>query len=70
MKTLHPMDIEEFLMAMGEDELIAAIKKSFEENTPMPSVLHDIAMEYYRKYLVVVKCLNVLVNSKKQGTIL
>ena len=53
MKTLYPMDIEEFLMAMGEDELIAAIKKSFEENTPMPSVLHDAAMEYYRKYLVV-----------------
>ena len=57
-------------MAIGEDELIAAIKKSFEENIPMPLVLHDIAMEYYRKYLVVVKCLNVLVNSKKQGTIL
>ena len=38
---------------MGESELIAAIKKSFEENTPMPSVLHDAAMEYYRKYLVV-----------------
>ena len=53
MKTLYPMDIEEFLMAMGEDELIAAIKKYFEENTPMPSVLHDAAMEYYRKYLVV-----------------
>ena len=53
MKTLYPMDIEEFLIAMGEDKLIADIKKSFEENTPMPSVLHDIAMEYYRKYLVV-----------------
>ena len=53
MKTLYPMDMEEFLMAMGEDELIAAIKKSFEENTSMPSVLHDVAMEYYRKYLVV-----------------
>lgn len=53
MKTLYPMDIEEFLIAMGEDKLIADIKKSFEENTPMPSVLHDIAMEYYRKYLVI-----------------
>lgn len=53
MKTLYPMDMEEFLMAMGENELIAAIKKSFEESTPMPSVLHDIAMEYYRKYLVI-----------------
>lgn len=53
MKTLYPMDIEEFLMAMGESKLITDIKKSFEENIPMPSVLHDVAMEYYRKYLVV-----------------
>ena len=53
MKTLYPMDMEEFLMAMGEDELISAIKKSFEENIPMPFVLHEAAMEYYRKYLIV-----------------
>ena len=52
-KTLYSMDLEEFLLAMGEDELIKSIKKSFDENTPMPSVLHDIALEYYRKYLVV-----------------
>ena len=48
MKTLYSMDIEEFLMAIGEDELIAAIKKSFEENIPMTSVLHDFTMEYYK----------------------
>ncbi|WP_239462186.1 ATP-binding protein, partial [Fusobacterium mortiferum] len=52
-KTLYPMDLEEFLLAMGEEELIKAIKKSFDENAPMPSVLHDVALEYYRKYLVV-----------------
>lgn len=48
MKTLYSMDIEEFLMAIGEDELIAAIKKSFEENIPMTLVLHDFTMEYYK----------------------
>ena len=53
MKTLYPMDMEEFLMAMGEKELITAIKNSFNDNLPMPSALHNIAMEYYRKYLVV-----------------
>lgn len=53
MKTLYPMDMEEFLMAMGENELISAIKKSFEENIPMSFVLHEAAMEYYRKYLIV-----------------
>ncbi|EHO83013.1 ATP-binding protein [Fusobacterium ulcerans] len=53
MKTLYPMDMEEFLMAMGEKELITAIKNSFNGNLPIPSALHNIAMEYYRKYLVV-----------------
>ena len=53
MKTLYPMDMEEFLMAMGEDELILDIKKSFNEDSPMPAVLHNTAMEYYRKYLVI-----------------
>ena len=53
MKTLYPMDIEEFLMAMGEDNLISNIKKSFNEDSPMPSILHNTAMEYYRKYLVI-----------------
>lgn len=53
MKTLYPMDMEEFLMAMGEKELITAIKNSFNDNLPMPSALHNIAMGYYRKYLVV-----------------
>lgn len=53
MKTLYPMDMEEFLIAMGEKELVTAIKNSFNDNLPMPSALHNIAMEYYRKYLVV-----------------
>ncbi len=53
MKTLYPMDIEEFMLALGEKSLIESIKNSFNNNTPMPSVLHNAAMEYYRKYLIV-----------------
>ncbi len=53
MKTLYPMDIEEFMLALGEKSLIESIKNSFNNNTPMPSVLHNTAMEYYRKYLIV-----------------
>lgn len=53
MKTMYPMDIEEFMLAMGEDILVAQIKKCFETNTPMPSAFHDIAMKLYRQYLVV-----------------
>ena len=53
MKTMYPMDIEEFMLAMGEDILVSQIKKCFETNTPMPSAFHDIAMKLYRQYLVV-----------------
>ena len=53
MKTLYPMDMEEFMIAVGEDELVEQIKKCFETNRPMPSALHDAAMQLYRQYLVV-----------------
>ena len=53
MKTLYPMDMEEFMLALGEDALVEQIKKCFETDTPMPSALHDAAMLLYRQYLVV-----------------
>ena len=52
-KTLYPMDMEEFMLAMGENELVEQIRKCFDTNTPMPSALHDCAMRLYRQYLVV-----------------
>ena len=52
-KTLYPMDMEEFMLAMGENALVEQIKKCFETDTPMPSALHDAAMQMYRQYLVV-----------------
>lgn len=51
-KTLYPMDMEEFLLACGESSLIEQIKESFVQNTPLPSSLHDAAMGLYRQYLV------------------
>ncbi len=53
MKTLYPMDMEEFLLALGEDALAEQIKSCFQTDTPMPSALHDAAMQLYRQYLVV-----------------
>lgn len=53
MKTLYPMDMEEFMIAMGEEALVEQIKESFRTDTPLPSALHDAAMQLYRKYLVV-----------------
>ena len=53
MKTLYPMDMEEFLLALCEEKLVEQIKQSFQTDTPMPSALHDAAMQLYRQYLVV-----------------
>ena len=52
-KTLYPMDLEEFMLAMGEDMLVNEIRIHFADNTPMPSAYHDAAMALYRQYLVV-----------------
>ena len=53
MKTLYPMDLEEFMLALGEDALVRQIRHCFETDTPMPSALHEAAMGLYRQYLVV-----------------
>ena len=34
MKTLYPMDMEEFMLAMGEDALAKQIRKCFAADTP------------------------------------
>ena len=52
MKTMYPMDMEEFMIAMGEESLVVQIRTCFETNTQMPSALHDAAMKIYRQYLV------------------
>jgi hypothetical protein len=52
-QTLYPMDMEEFLLALGEDALVEQIKDCFLSDTPMPSAMHDAAMKLYRQYLVV-----------------
>lgn len=52
-KTLYPMDMEEFLLAMGECTLVEQIKTCFNTSTPMPAALHEAAMKLYRLYLIV-----------------
>lgn len=51
--TMYPMDMEEFLLAMGQDEILAKIKNCYKNNSPMPSILHDTALNLYRQYLVI-----------------
>ena len=45
--------MEEFPLACGEGELVEQIKACFQNDAPMPAVLHDAALSYYRQYLVV-----------------
>ena len=52
-KTLYPMDLEEFMLAVGEQELVERIRECFQSDLPMPVALHDAAMRRYRQYLVV-----------------
>lgn len=53
MKTLYPMDMEEFMVALHEDALVEQIKECFRTDTPLPLALHDAAMQLYRQYLIV-----------------
>ena len=50
---MYPMDMEEFMLAMGENDLVARIRACFQTDTPLPPALHEAAMRLYRQYLVV-----------------
>ena len=51
--TMYPMDLEEFLLACGEEGLVDRIHACFNENSPMPVALHEAALNRYRQYLAV-----------------
>ena len=41
------------MLALGEDALVEQIKLCFQTDTPLPSALHDAALQLYRQYLIV-----------------
>ena len=51
--TMYPMNMEEFLIALGERELVARIKACFKDHQPMPAALHEAGLKLYRQYLVI-----------------
>ena len=53
MKTMFPMDMEEFLLAVGEEALAQRIRACFDTDTLLPAALHEAAMQRYRQYLTV-----------------
>jgi hypothetical protein len=51
MITMYPLDFEEFLWAMGRQDISELIRDSYNSDTQM--ALHDTALDLYRLYLVV-----------------
>lgn len=51
--TMYPMDMEEFLLAVGEKDFVGKVHDCFENNSPMPAALHEAGLRRYRQYLVV-----------------
>lgn len=50
---MYPMDFEEFLWALNNDNIMSLIKKSYQEKIPMGQAIHRKAMDYFKKYIIV-----------------
>lgn len=50
---LYPMDLEEFLWALGEEPMIERIHDCYEKKRPLGQALHRKAMDLFRQYLIV-----------------
>ncbi len=53
MLTMYPLSFEEFLLATENNALIGKIKEAYNGSTPLADVYHNLALELYRKYLVI-----------------
>lgn len=51
--TMYSMDLEEFLLAFGEKDLVKKIRDCYHNNKPMPAALHEKANNFYRQYLYI-----------------
>lgn len=50
---MYPMDFEEFLWAMGNNNLMSIIKKCYEQKKPLGQLMHRQAMDYFKQYLII-----------------
>lgn len=51
--TIHPLDFEEFLIAMGEEMAAAGIQMCFEKRLPLGEAVHRKVMNLFRQYMLV-----------------
>lgn len=50
---MYPMDFEEFLWAMGVDDLMPFVQDCFHKQQPLGQAFHRRALDYFRQYLIV-----------------
>jgi len=51
-KTMYPMNFEEYLLARSEDLLLKSINIGFEHNKPLPKALHSRGLSFYKDYVI------------------
>lgn len=51
--TMHPLDFEEFLWAVGNEAMVDLMRECYETRKPMGQALHRKAMDYFRQYMIV-----------------
>lgn len=64
---MYPLDFEEFLWALGEDNLMPAIQKLFENEQEVGQLLHRKTMDLFRQYMLIggmPQAVNVFVETK------
>ena len=50
---MYPMDFEEFMWALGNENIIELVKKHYEEKKPLGQAMHRKVMDYFRQYMIV-----------------
>lgn len=50
---MYPMDFEEFLWALNNETLMPLIRMNFQKKHEMGQMMHRMAMDYFRLYLIV-----------------
>lgn len=50
---MHPMDFEEYLLALGENYLVERIRSCYENFSPLEEAFHEKALNLYKEYLFI-----------------
>ena len=50
---LYPFDFEEFLWALGNNNIMSLIKNCYDNRKPLGQAMHRKVMDYFRQYIIV-----------------